>query len=84
MKIRFDKYWGKIENMSPFIFIANAFDLKYKFSYIKWSFENIYGKNLVGNMVKQAKDAMVKMYEWYVIHYRQLLSFDQDKQTLES
>ena len=49
--------------MNLLIFIANAFDPRYKLAYITWFLEHIYGENLARNMVKQMKDVMVKMYK---------------------
>ena len=70
--------------MKSLIFIANALDPIYKLVYITWYFKDIYEKNLATNTIKQVKNAMVKMYEWYVVHYGQHFSVDQDKQMLES
>ena len=74
MKVKFDKYWGKLENMNPIIFIANALDPRYKLAYITWSFEGIYGAELAENMVKNVKGSMVRMYDWYATQYGKPIS----------
>ena len=74
MKKKYDKYWGKIENMNPLIFIANALDPRYKLAYIKWSFGDIYGESVAETIVKRVKDEMAKLYEWYANEYGQPIS----------
>ena len=74
MKVKYDKYWGKLENMNPIIFVANALDPRYKLAYIAWSFDEIYGAELAENMIKTVKASMVRMYNWYATHYGKPIS----------
>ena len=41
IKKKFNKYWGKFENINPLLFIANVLDPRYKIFYMKWSFNDI-------------------------------------------
>ena len=69
MKAKYEKYWGRVENINPLLFIANVLDPRYKLAYVKWSFEEIYGENVAQVMGKKVKDDLVRMYEWYSIKY---------------
>ena len=74
MRTKFDKYWGKIENMNPLLFIANVLDPRYKLAYVTWSFEEIYGEHVAQLMGEKVKVDLVRMYEWYSKEYGQLNS----------
>ena len=49
--------------------MANVLDARYKFAYITWSFEEVYGEFMIAIMVKKVKDQLTKLYEWYSCEY---------------
>ncbi|KAF7832006.1 zinc finger BED domain-containing protein RICESLEEPER 2-like [Senna tora] len=65
MKKKFDKYWGKAENMNPLLFIANVLDPRYKLAYLKWSFDEIHGVATSFDMISNIKADLQKLYQWY-------------------
>ena len=46
-------------------------DPRYKLAYVMWSFEEIYGEIMAQTMLKNVKEKLVKMYEWYIKEYEQ-------------
>ncbi|KAF7812598.1 zinc finger BED domain-containing protein RICESLEEPER 2-like [Senna tora] len=42
MKLKYDKYWGKPENMNPLLVIGVVLDPRYKFGYVNNTFNDIY------------------------------------------
>ncbi|KAK2394691.1 zinc finger BED domain-containing protein RICESLEEPER [Trifolium repens] len=43
MKSKYDKYWGDVVKMNQFLYFGVVFDPRFKFDFIEWSFEDMYG-----------------------------------------
>ena len=43
MKAKYDKYWGDVVKMNQFPYFGVIFDPRFKFEYIEWSFNDMYG-----------------------------------------
>ncbi|XP_074279075.1 zinc finger BED domain-containing protein RICESLEEPER 2-like [Silene latifolia] len=44
MKVKYDKYWGKIENLNLFLFVSLILDPRCKFGYVDWMVKKAYGQ----------------------------------------
>lgn len=81
MKRKYDKYWGKVENINPLLFIANILDPRYKLAYIDWSFADIYGPTLGKDMTARVKSQLTRLYEWYSKAYEKVGGSSEDTQS---
>ncbi|XP_074267907.1 zinc finger BED domain-containing protein RICESLEEPER 2-like [Silene latifolia] len=45
MKLKYDKYWGKIENLNLLLFVSLILDPRYKMTYVEWMVKTIYGND---------------------------------------
>ncbi|XP_074300367.1 zinc finger BED domain-containing protein RICESLEEPER 2-like [Silene latifolia] len=44
MKEKYDKYWGKIENLNLLLFVSLILDARWKFGYVDWVVKKAYGQ----------------------------------------
>ncbi|KAK2646775.1 hypothetical protein Ddye_021970 [Dipteronia dyeriana] len=65
MKSKFDKYWGKIEDVNKLLIIALVLDPRYKLDYVKFCFGDLFDKNKVNEMTYDIKELLIKLYEFY-------------------
>lgn len=67
MKLKYDKYWGNIKSINKLLYFGVIFDPRYKFSYVEWSFLQMYGENptFLNEMSTSVKDDLTRMYNWY-------------------
>ncbi|KAF7812445.1 zinc finger BED domain-containing protein RICESLEEPER 2-like [Senna tora] len=68
MKLKYDKYWGKPENMNPLLVIRVVLDPRYKFGYLNNTFNDIYDDPIVcARMKKKVKDTLYFLYDKYSV-----------------
>ncbi|KAF7841239.1 zinc finger BED domain-containing protein RICESLEEPER 2-like [Senna tora] len=69
MKLKYDKYWGKPENMNPLLVIGVVLDPRYKFGYVNNTFNDIYDNDpiLCESMKKKVKDTLYLLYDKYSV-----------------
>ncbi|KAK2656611.1 hypothetical protein Ddye_009663 [Dipteronia dyeriana] len=65
MKSKFDKYWGKIEDVNKLLIIAFVFYPRYKLDYVKFCFGDLFDENKVNEMTYDFKELLIKLYEFY-------------------
>ncbi|KAK0585151.1 hypothetical protein LWI29_023987 [Acer saccharum] len=65
MKYKFDKYWGKIEDLNKLLIIALVLDPRYKLDYVKFCFGDLFEENKVNEMTYDIKELLIKLYEFY-------------------
>ncbi|KAF7822115.1 zinc finger BED domain-containing protein RICESLEEPER 2-like [Senna tora] len=69
MKLKYDKYWGKPENMNPLLVIGVVLDPRYKFGYVNNTFNDIYDNDpiLCESMKKKVKYTLYLLYDKYSV-----------------
>ncbi|KAK2651874.1 hypothetical protein Ddye_011730 [Dipteronia dyeriana] len=65
MKSKFDKYWGKFEDVNKLLIIALVLDPRYKLDYVKFCFGDLFDENKVNEMTYDIKELLIKLYEFY-------------------
>lgn len=69
MKAKHDKYWGSIKNINMMSFIAVVLDPRYKFRFVKWSFEKLYDVEDAEFLSERVKETFNKMFNSYRIFH---------------
>ncbi|KAK2656068.1 hypothetical protein Ddye_009120 [Dipteronia dyeriana] len=65
MKSKFDKYWGKIEDVNRLLIIALVLDPRYKLDYVKFYFGDLFDDSKLTEMTYDIKEFLIKLYEFY-------------------
>lgn len=67
MKLKYDKYWGKIENINQLLYFGVVLDPRYKLRYVDWSFKDMYASEplFAQNLSSSVKKNLFKMYDLY-------------------
>ncbi|KAK3228849.1 hypothetical protein Dsin_000730 [Dipteronia sinensis] len=65
MKSKFDKYWGKIEDVNTLLIIALVLDPRYKLDYVKFCFGDLFDDNKVKKMTFHIKEILIQLYDCY-------------------
>ncbi|TXG60438.1 hypothetical protein EZV62_015011 [Acer yangbiense] len=65
MKLKFEKYWGSLENTNRLLIIAVVLDPMYKLQYVSYYFAILYGAGSRDSMTANIKDALVELYDSY-------------------
>lgn len=65
VRIKFDKYWGTIENINQLLIIAVVLDPRYKLEYVSFCFENLCRAEIVEKLTANIKESLIKLYEYY-------------------
>ncbi|KAK2408982.1 zinc finger BED domain-containing protein RICESLEEPER [Trifolium repens] len=67
MKSKYDKYWGDVVKMNQFLYFGVVFDPRFKFDFIEWSFEDMYGagSELAKDMALSVRENVFKLYNLY-------------------
>ncbi|XP_028787200.1 zinc finger BED domain-containing protein RICESLEEPER 1-like [Neltuma alba] len=66
MQTKYDKYWGKAEKMNPLLIIAVILDPRFKMTYIKIAFEDIFPEPTKREaMLKKTMDVLYRLYDHY-------------------
>jgi hypothetical protein len=67
MKQKYNKYWGKIENINKLIYFGVILDPRYKFSYVEWCFNDMYGDQptFFTDLIAVIHTQLFKLFNWY-------------------
>nr|XP_023901326.1 zinc finger BED domain-containing protein RICESLEEPER 1-like [Quercus suber] len=65
MQTKFEKYWGGGDKINPLLYVAVVLDPRKKLRFLKFSFSEIYGKEVGNVMVDEVKDLLMKLYTFY-------------------
>ncbi|KAK2658690.1 hypothetical protein Ddye_005223 [Dipteronia dyeriana] len=65
MKSKFDKHWGRIEDVNRLLIIALVLDPRYKLDYVKFYFGDLFDDSKVTEMTYDIKEFLIKLYEFY-------------------
>ena len=68
IKSNYDKYWGNVEKYNTLFYIANILDPKYKMTYLKWSFDDIYDPLIASNLLLKVRANLYKLYGYYELY----------------
>ncbi|KAL5758800.1 hypothetical protein ACOSP7_021411 [Xanthoceras sorbifolium] len=69
MKQKFDKYWGGLDKTNHLLIVAVVLDPRYKIGYVKFRFDEFYGKEQSKVMLENLKVVMNELYVSYRILY---------------
>ncbi|KAL0444205.1 UNVERIFIED_CONTAM: putative AC transposase [Sesamum latifolium] len=80
MRDKFNKYWGNIDNMNWFLFVAILLDLRYKLKYVSFGLATIYGSDpfFVKRMTEKIEDMLHLLYKQYAHSSLEHTSKDKD------
>ncbi|XP_072090486.1 zinc finger BED domain-containing protein RICESLEEPER 2-like [Arachis hypogaea] len=68
MKVKLDKYWEG-DGINYFLFVAVFLDPRYKYEYVEFYLNRVYGLNQAKYMLKKLKDIIHKLFEYYSMIY---------------
>ncbi|XP_050878289.1 zinc finger BED domain-containing protein RICESLEEPER 1-like [Lathyrus oleraceus] len=65
--VKYDKYWGDVGKVNHFLYYGVIFDPRFKFNYIEWSFNDMYGhsSDLAKKNIECVKTSLFKLYNWH-------------------
>ncbi|KAL0462785.1 UNVERIFIED_CONTAM: Zinc finger BED domain-containing protein RICESLEEPER 2, partial [Sesamum latifolium] len=77
MRDKFNKYWGNIDNMNWFLFVAILLDPRYKLKYVSFGLATIYESDpfFVKRMTEKIEDMLHLLYKQYAHEHT---SYDKD------
>ncbi|KAL5789539.1 hypothetical protein ACOSQ2_004427 [Xanthoceras sorbifolium] len=65
MKLKFDKYWGKIKDVNKLLLITLVLDPRYKLDYVKFCFGNMFDDKKTKEMTCAIRKLLIQLYECY-------------------
>ncbi|XP_062114041.1 zinc finger BED domain-containing protein RICESLEEPER 2-like [Humulus lupulus] len=65
MKLKYDKYWGKLDNCNEALLIAFVLDPRYKLDYLSHCFSATYDVMTCKEMVKRVEKTIQAMFDQY-------------------
>ncbi|KAL5864135.1 hypothetical protein ACOSQ3_001649 [Xanthoceras sorbifolium] len=65
MKLKFDKYWGKIEDVNKLLIIALVLDPRYKLDYVKFCFGDMFDDKKTEEMTCNVRELLIQLYQSY-------------------
>ncbi|XP_052290044.1 zinc finger BED domain-containing protein RICESLEEPER 2-like [Citrus sinensis] len=65
MKEKYDKYWGSLNTLNKSLIVAVVLDPRYKLSFVKFCFEELYDENVVCELIKVIKGLLSSLYDFY-------------------
>ena len=65
MESKFDKYWGKVDKINHLLYVVVVLNPRKKMRFLKFSFFEIYGDELVDEMIDLVRGTWVKLYDYY-------------------
>ncbi|KAL5737810.1 hypothetical protein ACOSP7_030571 [Xanthoceras sorbifolium] len=65
MKSKFDKYWGKIEDVNKLLIIALVLDPRYKLEYVKFCFDDMFDDKKTKELTCDIRELLIQLYECY-------------------
>ncbi|KAI4357416.1 hypothetical protein L6164_001364 [Bauhinia variegata] len=66
MRNKFDKYWGKIENINPLIYIGIVLDPRYKLEYVNFICDANYEIGTATLLKKKIANTLWQLYNFYI------------------
>ncbi|KAL5861151.1 hypothetical protein ACOSQ4_002447 [Xanthoceras sorbifolium] len=81
MKSKFDKYWGKIEDVNKLLIIALVLDPRYKLEYVKFCFDDMFDDKKTKELTCDIRELLIQLYECYN-GVENILSSDQTSSTV--
>ncbi|KAL0400182.1 UNVERIFIED_CONTAM: putative AC transposase [Sesamum radiatum] len=80
MRDKFNKYWGNIDNMNWFLFVAILLDPRYKLKYVSFGLATIYESDpsFVKRMTEKIEDMLHLLYKQYAHSSLEHTSKDKD------
>ncbi|KAL5773321.1 hypothetical protein ACOSQ2_013245 [Xanthoceras sorbifolium] len=66
IKSKFDKYWGKIEDVNKLLLIiALVLDPRYKLEYVKFCFDDMFDDKKTKELTCDIRELLIQLYECY-------------------
>ena len=65
MRNKFDKYWGKVENTNPLIYIGIVLDPRFKLEYVNFLCDENYEPAIATILKKKIVDTLHRLYFFY-------------------
>ncbi|XP_050895477.1 zinc finger BED domain-containing protein RICESLEEPER 2-like [Lathyrus oleraceus] len=65
MKVKYDKYWGKVEKMNMLIFVAVVLDPRHKMQFVRWGLNRAYPNDVAVSLYKKTEETLNKIFESY-------------------
>ncbi|CAI8612990.1 unnamed protein product [Vicia faba] len=65
MKVKYDKYWGKVEKMNMLIFVDVVLDPRHKMQFVRWGLNRAYTNDVVVSLYKKTEETLNKIFESY-------------------
>lgn len=65
MKVKYDKYWGKVEKMNMLIFVAVVLDPRHKMQFVRWGLNRAYTNDVAVSLYKKTEETLNKIFESY-------------------
>ncbi|OAY60648.2 hypothetical protein MANES_01G057350v8 [Manihot esculenta] len=65
MRVKFDKYWGDVNEMNKIIYFAVVLDPRDKFEFIEYSFSQMYGKEKGVELFIKVKSSLFDLFNEY-------------------
>ncbi|XP_074290537.1 zinc finger BED domain-containing protein RICESLEEPER 2-like [Silene latifolia] len=65
MKVKYDKYWGKIENLNLLLFVSLILDPRWKMSCVEWMVKKAFGNEKGGLLALNIKYFFQTFFEFY-------------------
>ncbi|KAL5827294.1 hypothetical protein ACOSQ3_019129 [Xanthoceras sorbifolium] len=66
IKSKFDKYWGKIEDVNKLLIIALVLDPRYKLEYVKFCFGDMFDDKKTKELTCDTRELLIQLYECYI------------------
>ncbi|XP_028755608.1 zinc finger BED domain-containing protein RICESLEEPER 2-like [Neltuma alba] len=67
MKVKYEKYWGKLENLNPLLVIAMVLDPRYKMKFLKLAFHEMFPDSTQREaMTNRVTNALYCLYDFYL------------------
>ncbi|KAL4339869.1 hypothetical protein GQ457_08G027390 [Hibiscus cannabinus] len=65
MKVKHDKYWGHVDNLNIFLFVALLLDPRHKWGFVKWIVCDTYDFESANSLLSTIKVILKALYEFY-------------------
>ncbi|RWR72994.1 zinc finger BED domain-containing protein RICESLEEPER 1-like protein [Cinnamomum micranthum f. kanehirae] len=65
MKVKFEKYWGRIKKVNMMLVVAVVLDPRLKLDYVKFSYSEILTSDATKELTKKVRDALNRLYIEY-------------------
>ncbi|KAH1083635.1 hypothetical protein J1N35_023396 [Gossypium stocksii] len=65
MKKKYDKYWGDIDKMNLFMFVACVLDLRQKLKYLEFALSEMSSSEKACEMIQKLKESLYELFDEY-------------------